>query len=231
MQIKKEFELNGFPRSGVIEQPETCPRCHYKIWPKELACKTFTDNELVPYCAAMYLCPNCRETFIAQYSFYIPRNTFYGPPENQFIGRCQYCGPSTPREACVDEKVKLLSPEFVRIFNQASYAEELNLLDIAGMGYRKSLEFLIKDFCIHRVPEDADTIKGAFLGDCIKNRIEDEKIKILAARAAWLGNDAAHYIQKHEGRDIKDIKNFIEACVYFVGKTLVFEDAEGLDSR
>ena len=40
--------------------------------------------------------------------------------------------------------VEELSPQFAELYNQAAAAEAYSLLDIAGMGYRKSLEFLIK---------------------------------------------------------------------------------------
>lgn len=37
-----------------------------------------------------------------------------------------------------------LSPNFCEIYNQAYIAEQTNLMQICGTGYRKSLEFLIK---------------------------------------------------------------------------------------
>lgn len=39
------------------------------------------------------------------------------------------------------EMISRISPEFVDIYNQALYAEQNNLNKIAGLGYRKALEF------------------------------------------------------------------------------------------
>lgn len=54
--------------------------------------------------------------------------------------------PISPSCKEFDSEIQEISPSFVKIYNQALAAEELNLSEIAGMGYRKSLEFLIKDF-------------------------------------------------------------------------------------
>jgi len=71
-------------------------------------------------------------------------------------------------------------------------------MEICGVGYRKSLEFLIKDYLIGRAPEGegqaaaVEAIKKKFLGTCIKEDIEDANIKLVAQRATWLGNDETH---------------------------------------
>ena len=76
--------------------------------------------------------------------------------------------------------------------------------------------FRSKDFAIHTHPELAEQIKSAPLNQCIKKYISAENIRTLAERSAWLGNDEAHYIKKHNDRDVSDMKSFVEACVYFI---------------
>ena len=64
---------------------------------------------------------------------------------------------------------------------------------MVGIGYRKALEFLVKDYLIQIQEEDSETIKRLELGKCI-NKMSDEKIQILAKGATWLGNDETLYV-------------------------------------
>lgn len=103
--------------------------------------------------------------------------------------------------------------------------------EIAGLGYRKALEFLIKDFAIHEHPDEEESIKAKPLAKCIKSYITNENITTLAERSAWIGNDEAHYIRKQEDRDVSDMKAFIQAIVYFIGMILITEDAASMTSK
>ena len=57
------------------------------------------------------------------------------------------------------------------------------------MGYRKALEFLVKDYAIFLNQEDEDKIKNASLSSCINNYIDNIKIRHLSLASTWLGND------------------------------------------
>ena len=98
------------------------------------------------------------------------------------------------------------------------------------MGYRKALEFLIKDYVIHLHPEETDLIKSEPLGATIQ-RIDDHRIKTLAQRAAWLGNDETHYVRHHLDRDVSDMKTFIDAMLHFIASELSFEDALSISPK
>lgn len=126
------------------------------------------------------------------------------------------------------ESIKELSPAFVKIYNQSEIAEFSGLSEICGMGYRKALEFLIKDFAIHSEPSDSEAIKSMSLSSCIKKYCTISKIQVLAERSAWIGNDETHYVRKHEDRDFSDMKNFIQAIVCFIGMNLATEDAKSI---
>ena len=75
-------------------------------------------------------------------------------------------------------------------------AEQLKLDQICGIGYRKALEFLLKDFLIKEHPDKKEEIQKKLLGRCIKEYIENPNLMDVAKRAAWLGNDQAHYFKK-----------------------------------
>jgi len=102
-----------------------------------------------------------------------------------------------------------VSPSFVDIYAQASAAEDWGLNQICGPGYRKALEFLVKDYCLSSKPEHEKEIRKTLLGSCIKEYIEDSNVKECAKRATWLGNDETHYLRKWEAKDVKDLKTLI----------------------
>ena len=119
------------------------------------------------------------------------------------------------------EEVTAVSERFATIYNQASEAETLGLDEVAGIGYRKALEFLIKDFCISKNPEDEDAIKTKLLGRVIHEHVEDINIKSCAERAAWLGNDETHYVRRWEDKDIEDLKILIELTLGWVRNSIL----------
>lgn len=69
------------------------------------------------------------------------------------------------------------------------------------------------------------------ISKCINKYIDNERIKTLAERSSWIGNDEAHYIRKQEDRDVNDMKAFIKATVYFIGMILITEDAETMEPK
>ena len=133
--------------------------------------------------------------------------------------------PRTSKHISFQEQINALSPSFVVIYNQAAFAESHNLNEISGIGYRKALEFLIKDYAIHIHPEKSDDIKKDFLSNVIKKYVDDEKIRTIAERATWIGNDETHYIRIFDGYDVGTMKEFILAVVSMIHTDLVFEKA------
>ncbi|NEZ46512.1 DUF4145 domain-containing protein [Clostridium niameyense] len=104
----------------------------------------------------------------------------------------------------------------MEIFKQAQIAENLNLYQICGMGYRKALEFLIKDYCIKNCPDSKERIESQFLNKVINEYIKDSNMKECAKRATWLGNDETHYIRKWENKDINDLKKLIQLTMNYI---------------
>lgn len=109
------------------------------------------------------------------------------------------------------DPIKLISPKFVEIYQQAHIAEMQGLNEIAGPGYGKALEFLVKDYLIKKLPEEEAAIKSLSLNDCIQQKLDNPKIKALADKARDLRNDETHYERKNEASDINDLKKLIQA--------------------
>ena len=110
-----------------------------------------------------------------------------------------------------------LSSAFVKIYNEAYAAEQMSLMEICGVGYRKALEFLVKDYAIvGKDEETVEKIKKSFLGPCIESYVTDARIKEVAKRAVWLGNDETHYVRKWENKDVQDLKGLIRLTIRWV---------------
>lgn len=212
--------LNSDTIHLTYDTVEQCPICKAKIRPVYLAASLNTPNTA----SVFDYCQNCNETFITQYKVQRkdPRSSYYNVTE------VVYSEPNRFSKHIFDERIINLSPQFDKIYNQALAAESSMLDEIAGLGYRKALEFLIKDFAIHEHPDEEESIKAKPLAKCIKSYITNENITTLAERSAWIGNDEAHYIRKQEDRDVSDMKAFIQAIVYFIGMILITEDAASM---
>lgn len=130
--------------------------------------------------------------------------------------------PNRNRISKFNEEIKSISEDFIKIYNEAEIAENNNLYSICGPGYRKSLEFLIKDYIIVKKHNIKEEVKSKFLGYCIKNYIDDIRIKDTAERAVWIGNDETHYERKWESKDINDLKNFIQLIIYWIESELKY---------
>lgn len=209
---------------SVAEENE-CPICKKSISPVYIASSLNSQ-----YHASVFnYCIGCKNTFITPYEIICAdtsHSTAYYRMKQKRLSE-----PNKFNKQVFDDKISDLSPQFDKIYNQALAAESSQLDEIAGLGYRKAMEFLIKDFAIHENPNDAETIKKMLLGQCINQYIDNDHIKTLASRSAWIGNDEAHYIRKQEDRDVQDMKSFIQAIVYFIGMILITEDASTMEPK
>ena len=186
--------------------PDTCPLCLHGVEP--LLKAGILDNHAGnARLQVVFQCPriDCSRLFIS----------YYAPSSHDFYILLDSV-PQTPKFQQFSEYIVSVSKEFVNIFQQSQYAEQLGLVGIAGPGYRKSLEFLIKDYSIRKHPAAAPDLKKKYLADVIKSYVSDPRVKSTASRATWLGNDETHYYRKWEGKDIKDLKILIELTVRWI---------------
>jgi len=158
----------------------------------------------------VYRCPRhkCGRLFIAGYRR--PRGI------SRTVFEHQWSAPTDYQAATLPPEVIEVSPQFKVIYGQAAKADAWKLDQIAGPGYRKALEFLVKDYCIREKPADAVAIRAELLGKTITNRVTDPSVKACATRAAWLGNDETHYERRWEEKDIADLKTLIQLTMNWV---------------
>lgn len=123
-------------------------------------------------------------------------------------------------------------PAFKEIYDQSLEAEAQGLDQIAGIGYRKAIEFLIKEYVIHKQPKNEDNVKSKFLGKVIDDNLSEfPKIQALAKAAVWIGNDETHFVRVHDDKDIQDMKEFLTAAALFISAELKVEEALEFTSR
>ena len=215
-KIPLDDKLNSAYSKVNLNDDGKCPICKSIIIPEHLyAITNRVSGKSV--CSIFERCPSCNNTFINTYNYQ--------------TGTCYELISSEPnrfKAKTFDENITSISPSFVEIYNQALSAETMKLDQIAGIGYRKSVEFLIKDFVILRNPDNEEKIKSMPLAACINTYIDQAKNKNLATKTVWIGNDETHYVRKHTDRDIEDLKRFIQATVYYISMELVSDDAESI---
>lgn len=173
----------------------------------------------------LFFCHSCETCFIGAYRCFNP--TYGYRNELDLIG----FAPRGENVSDFSDRIYCVSPKFVEIYRQSEKAEQWGLSEICGMGYRKALEFLVKDFAIALSPDDEDVIKSKLLSPCINDHIDNKRIKSLAKASAWIGNDETHYTRKHDDYNTESLKSFINAMVTFIDSELAFIDAENLINK
>lgn len=188
-------------------KPDKCPECHNNIDPIYLFGK-----ELELEIAVTFQCTNslCKKVFLGFYE------KGHQTIDRHDLVKFKRTSIGSILKMAFPEEVDGISPMFIIIYNQAKHAEDILLDQIAGVGYRKAIEYLIKDYLIQKNPDKKDEIESKFLGKCIKEYNLGENIKNCAERAVWLGNDETHYVRKWEEKTIDDMKKLIDLTVHWI---------------
>ena len=219
-KLKMYFDVNAtnLQDSGLSlrlhEVPSECPRCHRSVHAKEKHYAYLAELNTVQ---VLFRCTNqlCQELFIGTY--YSINNNEGG--KKNF--RLSHTDPVSLQEVEFSDVIANVSPTFVEIYNQSIAAETYELDQIVGIGLRKALEFLVKDFAISLHEGEEDNIRRKQLGNCISEYLNDANVKECAKRAAWLGNDEAHYTRKWEDKDIEDLKLLIKLTCNWIENVIL----------
>jgi hypothetical protein len=198
---------------NINGNPCECPFCHKSITPNFLYgfINTKEKLEVFMYCPDHY----CQKTFIGYYSKDIHAWFYDGKTsQGEIIGRK------------FNPQIEEISISFTQIYNESFVAEQQNLSEICGVGYRKALEFLIKDFAIRNFPDNKEEIERKPLAKCIFEYIDDQRIKSVAKRAVWLGNDETHYVRKWEEKNLSDLKKLIDLTLHWIEMIALTESFE-----
>jgi hypothetical protein len=200
MLIKRGISVQN--HSYAVDVPDECPVCHRY---SEVGFVTADPVENGQGVQAVFRCAyqGCRVFFICSYG---PK-----PSSELLAGR-----PLKPPHSMFPETISTLSPMFVSIFKEADEAKHLGLKQIAGPGYRKAFEFLIKDYAKSLAPNKEKEIETKFSGTVVNEFISDARIQAVARRCLWLGNDETHYLRKWTDHDVEDLVVLIKLTTSWV---------------
>jgi hypothetical protein len=203
----------GGADTAEFEIPDQCPICHRAIAPVFVgaSCRRARQPAQIAFrCADR----RCDRVFVGLYG--------WDPAMGRYA--LQKVEPVYPESRAFGASIAKLSPLFEVIYNQALAAEAGELREVCGCGYRRALEFLVKDYLIAISPGDAAVIKREQLGSCIANRVSDPRLKECAERAAWLGNDETHYERRWSGTDLQDLKALIDLTLHWVESEILHQE-------
>ena len=156
-----------------VEYPDKCPICHYH---GEISVvKTFQEPnnkgvQVVFQCAFS----GCKSFFIG----------YYGPKGQKELKTLK---PQKPETTLFPDTIRELSPIFISIYEEAAEALHLGLTQIAGPGFRKAFEFLIKDYAKSLKPEEASRIEGLFSGSVVSEFISGSQNSICCEKSIMVG--------------------------------------------
>lgn len=196
---------------SIDAPPDRCPQCHTAVHPKLLS-QHLSAEKGAAYLT--YLCTSrrCLRPFVATYE----RTSVHG---NAY--RLRFTAPRTTIRSTFPESIAEVSPTFCEIYGQVENAKADGLDQLVGIGLRKALEFLVKDFSKSEHPDKTAEIERTSLGKCIDTYISDHNVLQCAKRAAWLGNDETHYIRKWTDKDVSDLYLLVRLTVNWIDNHLL----------
>ena len=178
--------------------------CPYPSCRRSLVQSNLSWTRAVDFAWTNVKCVACSQS---SFLFLIPAPKM---PDSETLRSSElYLFPTPPDDELLEDGIQEISPTFVEILRQVREAEARGLHHLVGMGYRKALEFLIKDYLVSARPDKSDEIAKQNLGHCIENHVNDPNLKQCARRAVWLGNDETHYQRRWSDKDVEDLERLL----------------------
>ncbi|CRH18073.1 conserved hypothetical protein [Carnobacterium maltaromaticum] len=228
IKVYNEVSHSVGTQKAKIDEPKQCMHCK-NTGKQELIALSLTGGEFDSEdVIALYICPLCCST-----SIHFMANTSNNY-DNKFYKSFETIPSVEIEPNKFNEIIRSKFPQFVEIYSQSEEAQNSNLNHLAGMGYRKALEFLVTDYLIEYpvdgVEEKWLTNPKVTLGNKIE-KIQNNRIKKLSKAITYLGNDETHYSRQHPEYDIDSIKAFISVLISDIEHEMIFQDAEKLINK
>ncbi|CYX34378.1 DUF4145 domain-containing protein [Streptococcus suis] len=214
--------------SRPVTIDDICPNCKKPTNPHLVNSSYFPLGEENTSLVLTFRCLGCKHFWTEE--FIATRHQINSYTEKYEIEHLKVT-PSLPSDIPISDDVKLVSPIGKQIYVQALKAEHEQLDHIAGIGYRKALEFFVKDFSIVTNPDDEDKIIKMPLKQVIEKYIKDDDLKTFALASAYIGNDEGHYYRNNPDKDFSHLKNYLHGVIHYMEMKLNFLDAQELVNR
>ena len=188
--------VNSF--SFDYEKPATCPYCGIGIDApiRDPHYWNLGEGYLL---SAAGTCTACHKSFVF--------GAFHKENSSD-IAKNVFIYPSVTCKEFKNENISKFSPRFIELYNQSLLAEFNGLIDIAAIGFRTSLEILIKDFAINVLGDDASKVSSLKLMNTISKYL-NEDLASSADVIRILGNDYAHYQKNYPDMDFDILKKYM----------------------
>lgn len=169
--------IGGTKHNGV-EHPNICPHCHVVNNPSLQFNVASKDTDNSHSNISVWQCANqkCGKIFVALYKVQDGKVKII-----RFLNGLPK-GPDWPKPILELQSTNGDSEnksKFIKTYLQSLEAESFGLDELAGMGYRKAIEYLVKDWAIKNNLEDKEKIEKSWLGAVIKGYYEDDLKEIL----------------------------------------------------
>jgi len=192
----------------VGKLPEKCPLCNVTVYTG----LPITYNGF----QAVFCCPKCEGLFIG---YYFPTEEVQEfPSPDPYDLKLEALKPHKTYMRDFSEVIQEISPNFISIYSEAFDAKEMGLNQICGVGFRKAVEFLIKDYAKQNMDTDEGKrdIENLPAASVVKNYIADGRIQEIANRTLWIGNDETHYLRKWTEHDVDDLIALIRLTIHWI---------------
>lgn len=214
--------------SRPVTIDDICPNCKKPTNPHLVNSSYFPLGEEKTSLVLTFRCLGCKRFWTEE--FIATRHRINSYTDKYEIEHLKVT-PSLPSDIPISDDVELVSPIGKQIYVQALKAEHEQLDHIAGIGYRKALEFFVKDFSIVTNPDDEDKIIKMPLKQVIEKYIKDDDLKTFALASAYIGNDEGHYYRNNPDKDFSHLKNYLHRVIHYMEMKLNFLDAQELVNR
>lgn len=193
----------------TFEIPIICPNCSSYLQPIVKDCKIliFDKDSLL---VISYIGNCCNTPFYATYRYHKNYKTTLLDVYPHL------------KSIILPDNIKNLTPRFANLYEQAYTAEQNGHIELAGCGYRNSIEILIKDFAIQKLKASKDEVSKLSLYDAIGKYLPEVNIDTSAADVIRvLGNDYTHYQRKYDDIDFIVVKKYLEIFIQQVETKLL----------
>lgn len=200
----QNIKFEDYTHQGrIFSRPITCPHCNIST-----ASTLEKWNELSSiknYLNVIFQCTSCKKQY---YVCYIETSTFNTFEVLDIFPQSKYLTRDFP------ETINTLSPAFSDLYNQAYFAEQHKKYDIAGMGYRKALEVLVKDFAINSLQKSPDEVIKKPLAKAISDYLTGFDTFVSAECIRVLGNDYTHYELRYDNVDFSYLRKYLDFFIF-----------------
>lgn len=200
-------------------------------------------------CEVPTLCPVCHVSFNPTYN-YLTVDKFGKNDLDMFVAimNCNYCGHKSvlveeiedktnghmlaaipePAGKIIDSMLSELSPRFVQMYQSAERCESNGDFDLAGTGFRASLEILLKDYALSFQLDTKENIAKTSLNRCINSYFTKNGAGFVAADVVRiLGNDYVHWDRADDfdsKESLKVEKEYLDIFISYIKTQIMIKN-------